>query len=152
MHGRVRSWSLVAVVTVAALVLAIAPASGELVVQDQSPIKAAVMVQEGTLVAKGVAADVVVEYQCAEHASLDYLAVDVRQRFGTRVAIGSGWVPGSELEPCLGFVTHTVTVRVYPWDTRFKPGSALVSAYLYGYDYYSWFTVSDEREIRLSPH
>ncbi len=152
MHGRVKEWSVVAAVTVAALVLAIAPASGELVVQDQSPIRATVMVQSGTLVAKGVAADIVVEYQCAEHVFLDYLVVEVRQRFGRRVAAASGWLPGSELERCLGFVTHTATVRVYPWDTRFKPGSALVSAHLSGYDYYSWFTVSDEREIRLTTH
>jgi hypothetical protein len=134
-----------------ALSLAGLPAQGD-TVQSLSPVQATLAIQApGTLVARGVAVDIELEYECLPDVRVYYVYVEVRERFGREIAYGSGYVDGSELEPCLGLVPQYVTVRVSSYDKAFKPGTALVTAELNGADRFgAYFRVTDEREVKLA--
>lgn len=132
------------------LALTVVPATGLANVQDGSPIQATLTVQSpGALVTKGVAVDIEVEIQCLPQVELEYLEIEVAQRFGRDVVRGWGYISYDDLPDCLGFVSQTATVRIDAHDTPFKNGAALVTARLYAYGDYGFFSIMDEREIRL---
>jgi hypothetical protein len=154
MPSRIGGLRLAMAATVAmtlALSLAGLPARGD-TVQSLSPVQATLAIQApGTLVARGVAVDIDLEYRCLPGVRVYSVYVDVSERFGRDIAQGFAYVDGSELEPCLGLVPQYVTVRVYGYDKAFKPGTGLVRASLYGDDGFGgYFTVTDEREVKLA--
>jgi len=147
----VLSVATVALAALLAMLVAVVPASGA-TVQDQSPVQASVMIQApGRLVAKGVAVDITVEYQCVPGGQLSGLWVEARERFGRSIAEGYGFVDGSQLGPCIGFVPQFATVHLNAYGTPFKPGTAVVTAHLDGSDqFFNWFSVTDQRETKLT--
>lgn len=154
MPSRIGGLRLAIAATVAltlALSLAGMPARGD-TVQSLSPVQATLAIQApGTLVARGVAVDIELEYECLPDVHVYYVLVEVRERFGREIAYGSGYVDGSELEPCLGLEPQYVTVRVSSYARAFKPGTALVTAEIYGHDGFGgFFRVTDEREVKLA--
>lgn len=152
---RTGSLRVVITATVAAalaLSLVIVPAWGD-TIQAQSPVQATVMIQApGNLVAKGVAVDIDIEYQCLPGVQLEGMFVGARERFGRNIAEGFGFVDSSELGPCIGFVPQIATVRLDAFGTPFKPGTALVETELFGFDQFGFFSVTDEREVKLKPN
>lgn len=154
MGNRSRGSLGVVIALIAALSLALTvvgvPAFGDTTVQDQSPVQAAVTAQSpGKLITKGVAVDVTVEYECLPEVTLNGIFVSLRQRFGRDIAEGFEFVDGSELGPCLGFVSQFVEVRLFAFGTPFKPGKALATTELSGFDQFGFFFVTDDEEIRL---
>jgi hypothetical protein len=132
-----------------ALSISIVPALGD-TVQDQSSTHAAVWVDGGRLLGKGVAVDVTVEYQCIPGVYVYDISVDLRQRFGRDIAHGYGYVPWNEIE-CSGLDARAADVRIDAYETPFKAGKAFVTVRMYGYDqWFGYFEIVHEEEIRLT--
>lgn len=135
-----------ALAVAAGAAIALAVPLGSAVAADSPPVSGlAVEVVSGELVAKGVAADITLEYTCAP-GGYSSLNVQLAQRSGPEVTSGqSSFVPVT----CDGTLRTTVVRITATTGARaFKAGTALVTANLSGCSF-TCGTASDSEELSL---
>jgi hypothetical protein len=146
---RTRIAAAIAAIGAGGTLAALAPA-GPAVAEESPPFVLDVEVgSPATLLARGVAVSVPVEFTCPSNTAYEEASVSVSQRVANHIVRGYGGYVNLD---CTGQPeTHQVVVQVYEGGTAFLQGSALATASIYGCaaDWWTCGSDSDTEEISI---
>jgi hypothetical protein len=150
---RTRIAAAIAAIGAGGTLAALAPA-GPAVAEESPPFVVDVEVgSPATLLARGIAVNVPVEFTCPSDAAYASVSVSIAERVGNQIVRGSGYFnPDCTGQP----ETQQVLVQPYAYDgydggTTFRPGPALATASIWAYsaDWWTYDNDEDTEEISI---
>jgi hypothetical protein len=144
---RTRIAAAIAAIGAGGTLAALAPA-GPAVAEESLPFVVDVEVgSPATLLARGIAVSVPVEFTCPSDAAYPSVSVSIAERVGTQIVRGYGYLnPDCTGQP----ETQQVLVQAYEGGTAFRPGPALATASIWAYSADWWTYDSDEDTEEIS--